>query len=185
MIRETNKKSSFFYKNLHIPNENCNFVGWFAGDSETLVSTDATYTFTPDGATEADFKDIALDDESYNECFDVFVKLIKKTSTEVNFVSIKVPFTEFDKRFDALREEGIKVGLIRPITLWPFPAESYIEHTKNAKAILTVEMSMGQMVEDVRLAVNGKTPVEFYGRMGGIIPSPEDVIEAFVNKFNK
>ena len=77
---------------------------------------------------------------------------------------------------DALREEGIKVGLIRPITLWPFPAESYIEHTKNAKAILTVEMSMGQMVEDVKLAVNGKLPVHFFGRTGGNIPYPNEII---------
>ena len=77
---------------------------------------------------------------------------------------------------DALRAEGIKVGLIRPITLWPFPAESYIEHTKNAKAILTVEMSMGQMVEDVKLAVNGKLPVHFFGRTGGNIPYPNEII---------
>lgn len=77
---------------------------------------------------------------------------------------------------DALREEGIKVGLIRPITLWPFPAESYTEHTKNAKAILTVEMSMGQMVEDVKLAVNGAIPVHFFGRTGGNIPYPNEII---------
>lgn len=79
---------------------------------------------------------------------------------------------------DALREAGIKAGLIRPITLWPFPSEAYIEHTKNAKAILTVEMSMGQMVEDVKLAVNGKIPVHFFGRTGGNIPYPNEVIDA-------
>ena len=78
---------------------------------------------------------------------------------------------------DALREEGIKVGLIRPITLWPFPNEAYSEHTKNAKCILTVEMSMGQMVEDVKLAVDGKVPVHFFGRTGGNIPYPNEVIE--------
>ena len=79
---------------------------------------------------------------------------------------------------DALREEGIKVGLIRPITLWPFPSDAYVNETKNAKAILTVEMSMGQMVEDVKLAVNGKIPVHFFGRTGGNIPYPNEVIEA-------
>ena len=79
---------------------------------------------------------------------------------------------------DALREEGIKAGLIRPITLWPFPSDAYIKHTKNAKAILTVEMSMGQMIEDVKLAVNGALPVHFYGRTGGNIPYPNEVIEA-------
>ncbi len=77
---------------------------------------------------------------------------------------------------DALRAEGIKVGLIRPITLWPFPFDAYLEHTKNAKGILTVEMSMGQMVEDVKIAVNGKVPVHFFGRTGGNIPYPNEII---------
>ena len=78
---------------------------------------------------------------------------------------------------DALREQGIKAGLIRPITLWPFPSEAYQEHTKNAKAVMSVEMSMGQMVEDVKLAVNGKVPVHFFGRTGGNIPYPNEIIE--------
>ena len=84
---------------------------------------------------------------------------------------------------DELRAQGIKAGLIRPITLWPFPSSAYMEHTKNAKAILTVEMSMGQMIEDVRLAVNGKLPVHFYGRTGGNIPYPNEIIDA-VKKLN-
>ncbi len=84
---------------------------------------------------------------------------------------------------DELRAQGIKAGLIRPITLWPFPSSAYLEHTKNAKAILTVEMSMGQMIEDVRLAVNGKLPVHFYGRTGGNIPYPNEIIDA-VKKLN-
>lgn len=78
---------------------------------------------------------------------------------------------------DALREQGIKAGLIRPITLWPFPSEAYAEHTKNAKAVLTVEMSMGQMVEDVKLSLDGKLPVHFFGRTGGNIPYPNEIIE--------
>ncbi len=79
---------------------------------------------------------------------------------------------------DELRAQGIKAGLIRPITLWPFPSDAYRTHTKNAKAILSVEMSMGQMIEDVRLAVNGKIPVHFFGRTGGNIPYPNEVIDA-------
>lgn len=75
-----------------------------------------------------------------------------------------------------LRKEGIKVGMIRPITLWPFPAEIFAKTAKTAKAFLSVEMSMGQMVEDVRLAVNGAAPVYFYGRTGGIIPTPAEII---------
>ena len=71
------------------------------------------------------------------------------------------------------RAEGIKVGMIRPITLWPFPTETIaaVAASENVKALLTVELNAGQMVEDVRLAVNGCKPVEFYGRMGGMIPN--------------
>ena len=78
---------------------------------------------------------------------------------------------------DELRNQGIKAGLIRPITLWPFPYDAYKKHTKNAKTILTVEMSMGQMVEDVRLAVNGTLPVHFFGRTGGNVPYPNEIID--------
>ncbi|MBC8569243.1 3-methyl-2-oxobutanoate dehydrogenase subunit VorB [Zongyangia hominis] len=77
---------------------------------------------------------------------------------------------------NSAREKGIKAGLIRPITLWPFPEKNIQAACKTAKAFLTVEMSMGQMVDDVRLAVNGARPVYFYGRTGGIIPSPAEVL---------
>ncbi|MGI6343878.1 MAG: 3-methyl-2-oxobutanoate dehydrogenase subunit VorB [Bacillota bacterium] len=76
----------------------------------------------------------------------------------------------------AAKEEGLKVGLIRPISLWPFPVAPFQAAAEQAQAFLTVEMSAGQMVEDVRLAVNGKKPVHFFGRTGGIIPTPEDVL---------
>lgn len=74
------------------------------------------------------------------------------------------------------REKGIKVGLIRPITLWPFDNAPFYKYREKAKAFLSVEMSMGQMIEDVRLAVEGKAPVEFFGRTGGMIPSPEEIV---------
>lgn len=76
---------------------------------------------------------------------------------------------------DKARTQGIKVGLIRPITLWPFPTDAIVQAAEHAQAFLTVEMNMGQMVDDVRLAVNGKRPVEFFGRAGGIIPTPAEV----------
>ena len=75
------------------------------------------------------------------------------------------------------REAGVKVGLIRPITLWPFPTKSIQAACQHASAFLTVEMSTGQMVEDVRLAVNGEKPVHFYGRTGGAVPSVREVYE--------
>ena len=76
-----------------------------------------------------------------------------------------------------LREKGIKAGLIRPITIWPFPGEAYAKAAQHAKAILDVEMNAGQMVEDVRLSVNGKIPVEFFGMMGGYVPTVGQIVE--------
>ena len=78
-------------------------------------------------------------------------------------------------------KEGIKVGLIRPITLWPFPSGVFEQYAGTAKAFLSVEMSAGQMVEDVRLAVNGKKPVHFYGRMGGMIPTQKEILDKIKN----
>jgi pyruvate/2-oxoacid:ferredoxin oxidoreductase alpha subunit len=73
------------------------------------------------------------------------------------------------------RREGLKAGLFRPITLWPFPAQALVKTAQKVGKILVVELSNGQMVEDVRLALNGKVPVEFYGRTGGNVPSVEEV----------
>lgn len=75
------------------------------------------------------------------------------------------------------RNAGYKVGVIRPMTLWPFPMEAIAKAAKTAKAFLTVEMSMGQMVEDVKLAVNGEKPVYFYGRTGGMVPTPAAIVD--------
>lgn len=79
---------------------------------------------------------------------------------------------------DMAAEKGVKVGLIRPITIWPFPYAPIAEYAdkNHVKAFLTVEMSMGQMVEDIRLGVNGKKPVHFYGRTGGMVPTPDDIL---------
>ncbi len=78
----------------------------------------------------------------------------------------------------ARRELGIKAGLIRPITLWPFPSGAYAKAAKTCKAFVTVEMSAGQMVEDVRLAVSGARPVSFIGTTGGFVPTPDAIVEA-------
>ncbi|MBE7037614.1 MAG: 3-methyl-2-oxobutanoate dehydrogenase subunit VorB [Ruminococcaceae bacterium] len=74
------------------------------------------------------------------------------------------------------REKGIKVGLIRPITLWPFPTENFKKHADGKKKFLCVEMSMGQMVEDVKLAIDCKNSVDFFGRTGGIVPTPNEIL---------
>lgn len=89
------------------------------------------------------------------------------------------------KAVEIARQKGIKAGMLRPITLYPFPTEALKKYAEKVKGMLSVEMSAGQMVEDVRLAVNGKVPVEFYGRMGGIVPSPEEVVDALESKLVK
>lgn len=81
------------------------------------------------------------------------------------------------KAIQLARAEGIKAGLLRPITLFPFPMKRLNELGTRVKGMLSVEMSAGQMVEDVMLAVNGKTRVSHFGRMGGMIPTPEEVVE--------
>ncbi len=75
------------------------------------------------------------------------------------------------------RKEGFKVGVIRPITLWPFPSAAFAKVAEKVRGILTVEMNCGQMVEDVRLAVSGRVPVEFYGTTGGFVPEQRDILK--------
>ena len=82
------------------------------------------------------------------------------------------------KAMDIARSKGIKVGLFRPITLFPFPYQRLLQIASHLKMILTVELNSGQRVEDVELAVKGKVPVSFYGKMGGIMPTPEEVVES-------
>jgi 2-oxoglutarate ferredoxin oxidoreductase subunit alpha len=75
------------------------------------------------------------------------------------------------------RKDGIRAGMLRPITLWPYPTGAIQSYLGRVKAVLTVELSAGQMVEDVRLAASGKVPVHFFGRVGGGVPSIADVYE--------
>ena len=83
-----------------------------------------------------------------------------------------------EKSIESAREQGIKVGLFRPITLWPFPTQEIHHLAESKKGILVAEINAGQMVEDVRLAVNGLVPVAHFGRLGGIVPEPEEIVEA-------
>ena len=76
------------------------------------------------------------------------------------------------------RAQGLRVGLFRPVSLLPFPEQRLNALARQVRAMLVVEMNAGQMLQDVRLAVNGLVPVEFYGRMGGIVPFPDEVLEA-------
>lgn len=85
---------------------------------------------------------------------------------------------------DTLRDKGIKAGLFRPITLYPFPSDPLLSLSKlrSSKKFLAIELSMGQMVEDVRLAVNGNKPVDFFGKVGGIIITPDDIVNYVIKE---
>lgn len=131
--------------------------------------------------------------EKNNERFQAKYKVIEET--EVIYEEIDCEDADYlivafgsaarisQKVVDLARAEGIKVGLFRPITLWPYPSKRLNTYKDKVKGILTVELNAGQMIEDVKLAVECKVPVEHYGRLGGIVPSPKEVFEVFKSKF--
>lgn len=88
-----------------------------------------------------------------------------------------------EKAIEMAREEGMKVGLFRPITLWPFPEKELAAMAEGKKGILVVEINAGQMIEDVRLTINGERRVEHFGRLGGVVPEPIEIIDALKEKF--
>ena len=90
-----------------------------------------------------------------------------------------------EKAIELAREEGIKVGLFRPITVWPFPTDQVREIARGKKVVLVAEINAGQMVEDVKLAINGEVPVDYFGRLGGIVPEPEEIVDALKSKLMK
>ena len=87
-----------------------------------------------------------------------------------------------EKAIEIAREQGIKAGLFRPITLWPFPEKEIAQAVHGKRGVLVAEINAGQMIEDVRLAVNGEVPVEHFGRLGGIVPEPEEIVNAIKEK---
>ena len=87
-----------------------------------------------------------------------------------------------EKAIELAREEGIKAGLFRPITLWPFPEKQIAEAAHGKRGVLVAEINAGQIIQDVRLSVNGEEPVEHFGRLGGIVPEPEEIVKAIKEK---
>ena len=87
-----------------------------------------------------------------------------------------------EKAIEIAREQGIKAGLFRPITLWPFPEKEIAQAVHGKRGVLVVEINAGQMIEDVRLAVNGEVTVQHFGRLGGIVPEPEEIVNAIKEK---
>lgn len=110
---------------------------------------------------------------------------IKTEDAEILLVAFGLSARICQKTVDLGREKGIKIGLLRPITLYPYPYQRISELAEQVQFILTVELNAGQMVEDVRLSVEGKVPVYFKGRMGGMIPSPEDILQEVEVHYSK
>jgi len=107
---------------------------------------------------------------------DVRYELIGDEKAEIVLVAFGLTARICQKAIELAKEQGIAAALLRPITLYPFPADAIHSLALSTDAFLTVEMNAGQMVEDAKLAVNGECPVYFKGRMGGMIPTPEEIL---------
>ena len=119
------------------------------------------------------FKQITANEVRYEE--------MNTEDAEYLFVAYGLSSRICQKAMDIAREKGIKVGLLRPITLFPYPYQRLHQLADQLKLIVSIELNSGQMIEDVRLGVNGKVPVEFYGRLGGMMPTPESIVDHLQN----
>lgn len=111
------------------------------------------------------------------QAHEVRLEEINTSDAEYLLVAYGLSARICQKALDIAREKGIKVGLLRPISLYPYPYQRLEELASRVKLMMSVELNSGQMVEDVRLAVNGKVPVAFYGRLGGMLPTPEEIVQ--------
>ena len=121
------------------------------------------------------YKQIEMNEVRYRE--------LETDEAEILIVAFGTAGRIAQSALNIARQAGKKVGLLRPISLYPFPYDRLTELSKNVKKILVVEMNAGQMIEDVRLAAEGRVPVEFYGRMGGVVPLPDEVLDE-INKLS-
>lgn len=112
------------------------------------------------------------------EAAEIRLREIATEDAEIGVVAFGTAGRIAQSAVKAARDEGIKAGLLRPISLYPYPYEAVRQLSKNVRSLLVVEMNGGQMLDDVRLAVEGRVPVNFYGRMGGMVPMPDEVLEA-------
>lgn len=108
---------------------------------------------------------------------EVLYEEINTQNADIVFVAYGTTSRIVKEAMETLKEQGINTGIIRPITLWPFPYEALEKLSGDVKAVISVELSQGQMVDDVRLGVNGKIPVHFVGRCGGIVISSSEVVD--------
>ena len=122
--------------------------------------------------------------EKYQQIKDTEVRYETQQTDDADYVIVAFGSAAriAEKAIELARAEGIKVGLFRPITLWPFPEMQIAQLAQSKKGVLVAEINAGQMVEDVRLAINGAVPVEHFGRLGGIVPEPEEIVNALKAK---
>ena len=161
-------------------------------DSESIINADKNWAATGTGMNRKknEITSIYINPEvleMHNQKLQDKYSLIEKNETRVesyNCENADIIVTAFgtvarivNNVIKMAEKEGIKVGLIRPISLWPFPSEEFQKYADVPKAFLSVELNAGQMVEDVKLSVNGKRPVYFYGRMGGMIPTQKEILD--------
>jgi 2-oxoglutarate ferredoxin oxidoreductase subunit alpha len=116
---------------------------------------------------------------------EVDYELYHMDDAEIGFIAYGLSSRIVRKAVDIAREKGVKVGLIRPKTVWPFPKDIIKKYSKQVKAYLSIEMSVGQMIEDIKLAVECKIPVEHYGKTGGIVLSTDEIVEKAKNMINQ
>ncbi len=123
--------------------------------------------------------------EKYNEIKEreVRYETLQTDDADYLIVSFGSAARIAEKALEIARSTGVRVGLFRPITLWPFPSKQIAAMAKGKKGVLVVEINAGQMVQDVRLAVNGAVPVEYFGRLGGIVPEPDEIVQVLKEKF--
>jgi len=166
-----NKNSKLKTKNSKLPKKDWALTG-ADGREQNIVRS----LWLKEGAVEQHNYDLQA---KYKEVEknEVLCEQYEVDDAEIVVVAYGVAARIVRSAVERARQEGIKVGWIRPITLWPFPMEQISKAAEDLKIFLTVEMSCGQMVEDVKLAVAGKAPVLFYGRPGGGVPTVEQVLE--------
>ncbi len=142
------------------------------GDLETRKNLISSIHLTPD-LMEAHIRHL---EEKYSECErnECRSETYRTEDAEVLLVGYGIVSRILRSTVDLARQHGVKAGLFRPISLWPFPSKALATAAKSAVKVMVVELSTGQMVEDVKLSINGSMPVEFYGRVGGNVPSAEE-----------
>lgn len=150
------------------------------GTSETRDNLISSIDLVPEEMEERVLKL----DAKYKKCAEAETRheTYMADDAEILLVGYGVMSRVLRSAVDEARAQGMKVGLFRPITLWPYPSKALAEVASKVRSVLVVELSTGQMIEDARLAINGKVPVEFYGRCGGVVPSIAEVHAELLNR---